>query len=287
MKLRLHACLWLGLALCCCDKTKQAGTPEEKQSGAPRATRTERPPREVLPDARKDLRAALTSAMGNGSAEERDKAIAKVAWDALELDPELALEAMDQLPPDGAERIELTRHLAMRKAEENVDEALKWAAALGTETEKAAAFGHIALVLSDSDPQRAAELLSESGIAGRGFDVVVVQVLGRWAEKSPADAAAWVVAFPPGKSREAGIRTVIYEWAGKDARATFSWMGTVKDEAIRKETSLAMAATLLQQPEDVRKTWLGHADSKVRGEVEAQWEAARKEAGEFIRPPSD
>jgi hypothetical protein len=174
----------------------------------------------------------------------------------------------------------------MRMAEENVDEALKWAATIGTEHEGAAALGHIALVISATDPERAGTLLSETGIEGRDFDVVVVQVLGRWAARSPADAAAWVALFPPGESREAGMRPVVSAWAEADADALLSWMAGLRDEALRGESAQAMAEVLLRQPDEVREAWLSHADPQLRTEIEARREAVKKETGNMPRPPS-
>ena len=222
MKGRLHLLLCLGLLLAACDKPGASGSRAGESQDAPRITKSIRPPREEAPALPGDFRAALRLAGEIEAPAARDTAIAQVAWDALELDPDLAREAFDQLSPEGVERIRLLQHFAMRLAENDPDEALAWAATLGSEKEIAAARGQIALVLSESDPERAANLLSESGIAGREFDLAVVQVLQRWAAKSPPEAAGWVVLFPAGRSREAGIKTVVSQWvAARRARRFF------------------------------------------------------------------
>jgi len=282
MKLRHHACLGLGLLVTSCDKPNQAHSPAAENPDAPRVTKKiQRPPREDSPDARATLRSALEIEVP----EARDKAIAKLAWDALELDPDLAREAMDKLTPGSPERIRLIQHLAMRMAEENVDSALIWAATLGNAYENAAAIGHIALVLASSDPERAGNLLSESGIEGRDFDVVVVQVLGRWAAQSPADAAAWVALFPPGESREAGISSVVSIWVEADAAGALSWMAALQDATIRGETIRAMANALVSQAEETRKQLLDHADPSLRAEISMELELTKKEAGNRSLPP--
>ena len=132
---------------------------------------------------------------------------------------------------------------------------------------------------------RAAHLLSESGIAGREFDVAVVQVLQRWAAKSAPDAAAWTVSFPPGPARTAGIPYIVSQWAQADAAAVLTWMHALQDEEVRKETLLALEKALLQQPQNVRDAWLEHADSQTRLELEAQREPAMKEVGDNVPPP--
>jgi hypothetical protein len=89
------------------------------------------------------------------------------------------------------------------------------------------------LIISDTDPQRAANLLSESGIAGRTFDVAAVQVIQRWAAQSPSHAAEWVALFPPGAAREAGIKIIAEHWLARDAPAAIAWSDTLHDEVAR------------------------------------------------------
>ncbi len=228
---------------------------------------------------------ALQTAASAPSPEARAEIIAEVAWNALEIDPALAREAFLQLSADHPQKILLIQQFAMRLAEQSPDEALAWADTLASEREIAAAKGQIALVLAESDPLRAANLLSESGIVGREFDVAVVQVLQRWAAKSAPDAAAWAISFPPGPARTAGLSLIVPQWAKTDTAAVFIWMQELHDEALRKEALLAMEMALLQQPQDLREAWLQHADSQTRIELEAQRQPAMKEIGDNV-PPS-
>lgn len=228
---------------------------------------------------------ALKTAESAPSPEAREEIIAEVAWNALEIDPDLAREAFLLLSADHPQKILLIQHFAMRLAEQNPDEALAWADTLGSEPEIAATKGQIALVLAETDPQRAANLLSESGIVGHEFDVAVVQVLQRWAAQSAPDAAAWAISFPPGPARTAGISLIVSQWAKTDAAATFTWMRALQDGPVRKEAVLAMEKALLQQPQDVREAWLQHADSQTRSELEEQRGPAMKEIGDNVPQP--
>ena len=228
---------------------------------------------------------ALKSADSDPSPEAREKIIAEVALATLETDPDLARDAFLQLSADHPQRILLIQHFAMRLAEQDPDEALAWADSLGSEPEIAAAKGQIALVLAEIDPQRAANLLSESGIVGHEFDVAVVQVLQRWAAKSAPDAAAWTISFPPGPARSAGISIIVSQWAQADAAAAFTWMHALQDDVVRREAVLAMEKALLQQTQSVRDAWLTHADATTRSELEAQREPAMEEIGDNVPPP--
>lgn len=286
MTRRFPLCLWLGLCLGSCDKPARTNTSSSGAEATPRVRRDVRPPRAETPDPGEKLRVALKAAAELASPDDREQAIAEIAWNALETDPDLAREAFQQLPADSTEKIRLIRHFAMRLAEQNLDEALAWAAALGTEKEIAAAQGQIALVMSNTEPERAAKLLSDFGVAGREFDVSVVQVIQRWAAASPPDAAAWVALFPPGKFRQSGIQTVVSQWAMTDAPATLAWMATLQDRMLREEAALAMARALLQQTPEVRETWLQHADPGILGDLEAQQDRALKELGNRVPPTS-
>ena len=213
-----------GLLLVCCDKPGLENAHEDSAVPHAQVARGGHAPRQPVPGTPAELRKILKAAAGLESPAAREKAIADVAWNALEIDPELAWEALLQLPTDGTEKIRLLQHYAMRLAEQNPEKALAWASSLGTGEEVAAACGEIALIISETDPQRAAALLSESGIAGRTFDVATVQVIQRWAAQAPANAAAWVAMFPQGAARDAGIRIIAEKWMASDAPAASDWL---------------------------------------------------------------
>ena len=282
---RLLMFLWPGLLLVCCDKPGESGAREETAvppSSVERRQHSPRQPSQSTPEALQEL---LNEAVKIDSGPVRDKALAEVAWNALEIDPELAVEAFQHLTADSPEKIRLVQHYAMRLAEQDPDEALAWAEALGSEQEVAAAKSRIALVLAETDPQRAANLLSESGISGRDFDVAVVQVVQRWAARSPPDAAAWAVLFPPGEARPAAIKIIVGQWLPRDPPAVFGWLDAMQDEGLRKETARGMEGIILQQPKEIRDAWLQYADAGIRSELDRQREPAIGDVGGNL-PPS-
>jgi hypothetical protein len=274
------------LLLVSCDKQDEAHVRRDDDAPAS-VTRSRHASREIEPDKPESLRALLETALKIESPAVREKALADVAWSAIEIDPKLAHEAFRQLPANCPEKIRLIQHYAMRLAEENVDEALAWAAALGTEEEIAAAKALIALTIAETDPRRAADLLSESGIAGREFDVALVQVIQRWAAQSPPDAAAWTVMFPPGAAREAGIRVITEQWLPLNAQAAFGWYDNLKDPQLRKEAARAMEGVILQQPKAVRDAWLQHATPVIQSELQAQLKPAIEDVGDNIPPDGE
>lgn len=266
MKIRFRQCLWLLVALCLtgCEKSARQSRATDEKPG-PHVTKSSRGPRGFSDVSAADaLRKTLVRAESLAAAGERDKAIAKVAWDAIETDPGLAREALGKITADSVEKIPLIQHFAMRMADEDLDAALEWASTLESEREAAAARARIALVMADTDPARAANLLSEYGLANREFDVAVVQVLQHWADQSPPDAAAWVAMFPPGDFRKEGIRAVVTQWTQDNPQDLFSWLGGQSDEAIRMEAGDAIVQRFLAQPREIREIWLKFADPQIR-----------------------
>jgi hypothetical protein len=269
MMCRLQPWICLGLlTLAACERPDESARQPDDSGAGPKVTKSGRPPREAPADSRKTLRESLARAEMIGEPRARTKALAEVVWNALELDPEFAREALGRLSSDSPERIPLIQHFAMRLADEDPDAALKWADGLESEQESAAARARIALVIADADPRRAANLLSESGVAGRELDVAIVQVLQRWAGQNAPDAAAWVAMFPPGGFRKAGVETVVTQWVESDTPAAFSWLAGLRDENIRSEATQAMTQAWLQQPPDTREVWLQAADARTREEIE-------------------
>ena len=280
MRMHLRPLLCLGLLLVSCEKPPKVHVDEGQEATPPAVTKSRRTPRETSPEMREKVRSALERAKLVSSIEERDKAVAAIAWENLELDPELALEAFQQLAPGSRERIRLIQHFAMRLAEEDVEKAVKWADTLGNPEEISLAYGKISLVLAETEPERAANLISESGMAGREFDVALVQVIQRWAASEPAHAAAWVALFDPGEARSAGLKTVVSLWARSDTAATLTWIGSLQNEGLREEAKLAMAEAILQQPPSVQDEWKQLVTPEIRAAFEKLKQQADKEAAE-------
>lgn len=249
MNVRIHV-VWLGLLLVSCEKPRKpaaAVTETEK----PRITKSHRPAGVEAPPQRDRLRAAFQQAAETGPPEARDRALAAAVWDALELEPDLARDGLQRITPGTDEKNRLIEHFAMRMAEQSPEDAVSWAHSLATDEEKSLAFGRIALVLSESDPERAATILSDSGVAGRDFDVAVVQVIQRWAAESPAAAAAWVMAFDAGEARSAGMREIVSVWIGNDSQAAFAWISTILNPELRQEAELGAAQFILEEPDSM------------------------------------
>ena len=269
---RLPTVTLLALLLTSCGEKKEPGSRNAPESAvAPRHSATRQPRgADDERDPRGTLRDAYERAGGETDPAIRERALESVAWDALDVDPELAREAFAELTPDRESSRQMVGHFAMRLAEDDPDQAIEWARALEQEEERSDAFGRIAVVVAAADPSRAADLLSEEMRAGLPRDRAVVQVVQRWAQSAPADAAAWVVAFPQGAARSAGFKAVAAAWIGSDPAALAAWVEAREDGPLRIEAVLAVAEALRAAPPETRAVRLGtFQDPEVRKELES------------------
>jgi hypothetical protein len=286
---RHYALLLCVLLFANCEKPKVVNTNhKESPLTTMRSARAKRAGQSVSAET---LRAPTRGTGRNNSRKVVESESAALAWNALEIDFESAGEMIRSLSADHPEKMRLVLHYAMILADREPDEAITWSASLGSEVEIAAAKGQVAVAMAEFDPWGAASLLSDSGVESHECDVAIVQVLQRWSALSPADAAAWTASFPTGAIRKSGLGIIIPQWAKSDPAAAFTWMHTLRDEAIQEEAAFAMEVALLQQSDEVREIWLQYADSETRADLEAQCELAMTEIGsrvetEFERPIS-
>ncbi len=259
------------LLLAACGEKKEASSaPDAEKIALPGRSVARSGGEEDAPDPRVALRASFDQASGEQDAAAREKILESVAWDALDVDPELAREAFAALTPDSESSRRMVGHFAMRLADENPERAIEWARALEQKEERSDAFGRIAVVISATDPATAAALVSEDMTAGPPRDRAVVQVIQRWSQAAPADAAAWIAAFPQGAARSAGLKAVATAWIGSDPTALAAWVEAREEGPVRKEAVLAVAEALRAAPPEARLVRLGtFKDPTIRKQLES------------------
>lgn len=257
----------LSLWLVSCEKSKNQAAVTE-QSKQARVTKSERPERDELAATPAELREMMKRAVTIQSPQEREQALQEIVWNAIEIDPDLAQEAFLQMTPSSEEKNQLIQHFAMTLAGENHEAAMQWASGLKNDQEKALALNSIALVLSENDPVKAAQILLDSGVAGRDLDVAVVQVIQRWADISPADAAAWVQLFDSGEARQAGLKAIISTWIRADPSGTMSWISSLQRPEIYQDATLGVAETIFDLPVSEQEEMLKIAAPEVRAHFE-------------------
>lgn len=229
---------------------------------------TKRSARNEISDASRRFRIAIDLAMKLESSEARDQALAGIVRDALQSAPALSAEAFRNLSAKSSEKPQLLKYCVKLMVERGLDEALEWAASL--DQDKDAAKIEIAVVVAESDPGGAGDILSANGVdLGKnkdGFDHVVQN----WVSNSPSDAAQWAFSIPAGESRQIAIRSVVSLWLMTDSQSAFSWISDLKVKSGRDEASQAIVKFLSDVPPPSRESILESADESLRSELEGQ-----------------
>lgn len=265
---KLTAALFLPVFLVSCDKARESASSDSAQESGPGRTRVERPSREV-PGTRDKLRDALEAARLLPSGEERDKALAEVAWQALEPAPAIAGEAIAELTPGlEAKQALIEAYVRMLLKRETADRALAWADSLYDEQDRAFARGTVAFLLAETAPEQAAALLSPSGFTAAGVDPAAEQVLSAWVTKNPTEAVAWTTRLPAGEARSAGYRLVFSQWINADAPSAFAWVAFQSNPHVRREAVTAIAGAFSNFPDPIRDIILEPADPELRAEIQ-------------------
>lgn len=141
----------------------------------------------------------------------------------MESTPDLALQAILELPVGSAEKEPLLQVYAQNLGKENADSAILWANSLLDESERNLAKEQISLVLKETEPLAAMQVLPEVFSAETGLLPAAEQVLTTWVVKDPEKALAWVSELPEGKTRNAGFESALAKWLQTDAESALKW----------------------------------------------------------------
>jgi hypothetical protein len=266
-------CIAIGVALASCDKPgREADRSETGPETNPRTKRLERPPL-ASQGTRGGLRASLDAARALGDPEERQSSLMEVGWKALETAPDLAAEVIREMPHESADAARLIQACVTHLMKNSPDEASAWADSLKDAPWIALAREQIAMLVAESDPKRAIQLLTDSnqssiGEPGSSFE----QVLQTWTGQAPGEAALWASRLPAGESRNAGIKTVMSQWLHMDAAASTAWVASLTDSKLRQESIRIIAESLREMPPFLHESILNPAESGIRGEIESEIE---------------
>ena len=258
-----------GFVLASCDKADEAKNSKDNVDSNPRARRIERPPLESQ-GTRGRLLASLEAAKRLETPEERDKALTEVGRNALESAPDIVAEAIRELPLGSPEAAELIQACVANLMKRSPDEASAWADSLKDDSLKRQAREEIAVLLVESEPERAIQMLANSNETTGEIGPALEQVLQVWTGRAPKDAAVWASRLPAGESRNAGIKTVVSQWVQTDPAASTSWVKSLSDPKLRQGAVRGMAESLQGLPPFIRDSMLEPADPGIRSEIEGQ-----------------
>jgi hypothetical protein len=192
--------------------------------------------------ANQDLPSAIEWSHQLADENERQRAQICIAFEAARAEPLTALALAIPLNAD-PDRDELIRHAAGEWAATAPEAAAEWARRIENAPLRTRTLASIATVWAEMDPRAAATLAIEELEAGRLREDTVVGVVQRWAQREPADAAAWIVTFEEGELRAAALYNLVKLWADQNPTEAGEWLKGLGPGSMR---SLAIAAYVEQ-----------------------------------------
>jgi hypothetical protein len=258
----------LVLILASCNKKQEQPDLGPTAGSNPRTKRANHLVRDV-PNARDQLREAFEKAKAREPGADRNTALSEVASNALVAAPEIASDAIHELPAGIVEKQTLIEaYIHELVADDRLEEAKAWANSLGEERDITLALQHIALFLAESKPEQVANLLSTSEFTAAEVDPTAKQILQSWVTKKPDDAVAWTTHLPAGEARTAGFRVVFSQWLRSDSSTALAWAASQTNPSVRREAINAMAGAFSELPDPLRSSFLENADPTLRAEIE-------------------
>lgn len=266
---RNHLLPCLGLVLFSCDKPTEKLSTSAKESLAPHITKSIRASlEEKQPASPSRLRDTVKKAEEVTYPKERNQALCEAVRECLETDPHLAQEGFQKLTTGCVERNQLIQEIASHQADQDVNQAIEWIETLNNDHEKSLAYDSIALIVAENEPEKAAQMLSDSGVAGHDFDVAVVQVVQRWASSSPQNAAQWVMLFDNDEVRKAGLKAIASTWSRNNPQEAMTWLAAIENPTIHHEASSGMVEAIMDLPESRREAVLKLTTPDIRDRFE-------------------
>src|SRR5262249_15778739 len=155
--------------------------------------------------------------------EEKNSGLIAIAYEAIRTSPKDALWLASELG-SGLSRDALISHAVREWAVNDSDAPVAWAEQMQSSSLREQVFANVAILLSETDPARAAALALEKLPNDGGQNSTVVSIVQRWAQTEPNAAADWVVRFPQGPLRDAALENLIQLWADKNADDAAGWL---------------------------------------------------------------
>lgn len=201
-----------------------------------------------------DFKAAENWARQLPEAEERSGVMLALAYELNRDNPNAALALAAELP-GSQNRDDFIVQSAGAWGALAFKESVEWAGQLPDESLRHRVLSAIATATAESNPSAAAKLAVESLPSGREQDDAVVGIVQHWVQKSPEQAAAWVIAFPEGNLRETSIDALVKLWADQDLVGAGAWVDTLTSRSSRDTALAAYVEKLAVQFPEMAVEW--------------------------------
>ena len=161
----------------------------------------------------------------------KETATLALAYEAARTEPLVALELTSKLSPS-QERDALLTHAVSQWAGADAATAAEWASKVPDHVLQQRLLSAVAVASAENDPAMAARLVATAMDPGDEQNRTAVSIIQRWAQHSPQGAAAWVLQFPDGPSRDSALENVVAAWVQQDASGASNWVRGLPDGSL-------------------------------------------------------
>ena len=179
-----------------------------------------------------DLPGALHWTDSLPAGEDKNAVVTAIAYEAARTEPTAALNIASALPAT-EERERLLGYAVSQWASTEPALATAWAKQVPDANLRQRLLGEVAIGSAKADAAGAATLVSTALIPGETQERAAVAIVQRWAQTSPADAAAWVLRFPDVPARQQAVENLVSLWAVQDSRAAKAWLQSLPAGFVR------------------------------------------------------
>jgi len=187
-----------------------------------------------------DLLAATAWANALPEGAGKQAVLLNVANEAARTDPLAALGLVVTLSPS-AERDDSLVHGISQWAGTDPSVAIAWAGKVPDPNLRQRLLGAAAIAAASQDGAVAANLVTSGVLQGAERDRAMVAVVQRWAQRSPAAAAAWLTPFPDSPARDTAVQHLVSVWAMQSIDAAQAWVRQLPEGSFRNAASTAYA----------------------------------------------
>ena len=177
-----------------------------------------------------------------------------IAYEAARTEPVEALRLASEVSADET-RNDLISHTARQWAAHAPEEAVRWASQIADTGLRERVVASIASTWGEVDPFAAATLALNSLTPGRNQDDAVVSIVQQWAQKSPDEAAAWVIGFPAGTVQNTALTELVKLWADENLDQAGNWLNGLSSGLNRDVAIEAYAGKLAPQFPELAIRW--------------------------------
>lgn len=171
--------------------------------------------------------------------ESQSLALFAAAYEASRSEPQIALELASQFAPS-PERDELVNHALSQWATVDFDLALTWAHEVPDEALRHDLLATLAIARAETDAATSAAIVATGLATGDAQSRAAVSVVQRWAQNSPAEAAAWVTEFPDVPLRQTAVENLVNLWAARDIPTATAWVNSLPNGSLRDVATIAL-----------------------------------------------